>query len=667
MTDEDYEVAGEMQTAICVAIGKILDGDSPEEVLEWAVFALPHLMAGSFEAIDPADHRRAAFWIGVAIWNSAPNPGNHFKPSPLPKPQRNARCPCGSGLKFKQCCAGSPMPEEIPVEIYWHLMPEVCSKAQINRLAVAGELPVDGIAILAGRYYDEGDFAQVIKLLEPLFSGDAKRLNHRHGGLLDLLCDSYNQHYSTERKKRELLDRMSRHREKIIRSEAWQRLAAWQQDQGNLQAASEALAEAMRADPDNPSHALLELTLLTSSGEHEKARQRATFWHARLKRHAQEFPELVETLEMARRDPLGALKQTTRLASEQGDDRLARILRWLARDLPAAQYHVESLVDGQILAGNENANNQDHPLTLDMFAEEGPGGVDAPAAGELERTHREDPLATGVVLHPPARIASLERLWHEVCPVDKPFSTSFDVPGAEETWADPLDDEWLCFLERHPEAVNSLDVMDDVVSLLYAHPLGDTAYGPMDDCWPLLRRAWDILDSATIPAGRTLPWVVPENRPALRLLAHEIMALQHSDGNETAAMERAASYLRLNPHDNHGFRCQLVNYYLRQGRDEKAFAICSDYPDDMMADTRYGHVLALYRLGDLDGAARLLGGAKKDLPLVREFLVRERIRKPRLNEFGVTLGGKDQAWLYRQEMRDCWLETAGSLEWLKKH
>jgi hypothetical protein len=31
---EGYETAEEMQSAICIAIGKILDGDSPEEVLD---------------------------------------------------------------------------------------------------------------------------------------------------------------------------------------------------------------------------------------------------------------------------------------------------------------------------------------------------------------------------------------------------------------------------------------------------------------------------------------------------------------------------------------------------------------------------------------------------------------------------------------------------------
>ena len=42
--------------------------------------------------------------------------------------------------------------------------------------------------------------------------------------------------------------------------------------------------EAQRVDPDNPSHAALELTLLVSRGEIEQARERARFWLARLER-----------------------------------------------------------------------------------------------------------------------------------------------------------------------------------------------------------------------------------------------------------------------------------------------------------------------------------------------------------------------------------------------
>jgi hypothetical protein len=34
--------------------------------------------------------------------------------------------------------------------------------------------------------------------------------------------------------------------------------------------------------------------------------------------------------------------------------------------------------------------------------------------------------------------------------------------------------------------------------------------------------------------------------------------------------------------------------------------------------------------------------------------------------FGVRIGGDDQAWLYREEMRDVWDATSDALEWLRK-
>jgi len=33
---------------------------------------------------------------------------------------------------------------------------------------------------------------------------------------------------------------------------------------------------------------------------------------------------------------------------------------------------------------------------------------------------------------------------------------------------------------------------------------------------------------------------------------------------------------------------------------------------------------------------------------------------------GVTFGGDDQAWIYRDEMRGVWLKTPGAIDWLKR-
>ncbi len=649
--NSEFESAGEIHTVLCVATSLIIiRGATAEEFLQWARSALPYLFPTAFEGIDPARHEQVAYWMGAALWNAAPIPANRFRPAPLPRPQRNSPCPCGSTRKYKQCCASQPAPEPFPEELYWQLIPEVCSKNHIKEMQATGELPVDGIATMAYYFFQQQDDTQVIKMLEPLFAGEATSVGRDHEALLDLLCDAYNRHYRTDRKKRDLLQRMRQHHNKVIRSAAWQRTASWQQDLGNFEAAHAALQEAMRADPDNPSHALLELVLLVSSQQLDQARQRAAFWYARVKRYHQEFPELVATIDLARTDPLQALQQQMRQASEHGDDRLQRLLAWLQVEQPLPRYRIKTMGTAQPTASDRD------PLTRDLFN-------DGETDDELDL---EDPLANAATLLPPEHVVQLEAQWHELRPLDKPFSIDFEPMNREDIWSDPLDDEWLCFLEQHPQAINSLDVLDDIVTLIYTHPLGETPFGPMRDCYSVLQRAAHIIEQAALPAAQTLPWIISENRPALRLLAHQIQVCEHIFEDTAEAMRLAERYLQINPTDNHGYRAELVNYCLHQGRNEQAAAICANYPQDMMAETRFGHVLALYRLGDLAGAADRLSGAADHLPMVKDYLLRKSAAKPKLNPQRIRIGGKDQAWIYREDMRDCWAETAGCLEWLKK-
>jgi hypothetical protein len=60
-----------------------------------------------------------------------------------------------------------------------------------------------------------------------------------------------------------------------------------------------------------------------------------------------------------------------------------------------------------------------------------------------------------------------------------------------------------------------------------------------------------------------------------------------------------------------------------------------------------------------------LGAALEFLGKIPRYLIAKRIKKPKLNPDGIMFGGDDQAWNYREEMRDDWLETHGALEWLK--
>ena len=47
-----------------------------------------------------------------------------------------------------------------------------------------------------------------------------------------------------------------------------------------------------------------------------------------------------------------------------------------------------------------------------------------------------------------------------------------------------------------------------------------------------------------------------------------------------------------------------------------------------------------------------------------DYLLRKRVETPELNEFGMTLGGEVQAWLYRDDMHEVWMATYGMRRWL---
>ena len=110
----------------------------------------------------------------------------------------------------------------------------------------------------------------------------------------------------------------------------------------------------------------------------------------------------------------------------------------------------------------------------------------------------------------------------------------------------------------------------------------------------------------------------------------------------------------------------VINACLRRGDDAAALDLAEQYPADLNPDISYGKVLALYRLERLEEACDALIDAKTDLPKIPRFLSAKRIRKPKIDDFGVKLGGDDQAWQYREEMRDIWSATPGALDWLKR-
>jgi tetratricopeptide (TPR) repeat protein len=292
--------------------------------------------------------------------------------------------------------------------------------------------------------------------------------------------------------------------------------------------------------------------------------------------------------------------------------------------------------------------------------------LEAQIASVAESPDPEEPPLDSHILKPPAQIAALYSAWRKVFRLDKPFSVQalpFDDAGI---WQPETEAGWSAFLEAHPEAFDSLDVLDDLTAAVALHPQADQLGVPERLAAPLLERAAAIIDEALAGvADARLLWIVAGNRPALRSLVR-LLGLEYIRGGQEKALALGEQVLRLNPPDNHGMRYTLAEDYLTAGDAEACLRIAAAFPDDPAPELRFNEALALFRLGRAKGAVDALKRAHAMSPRVAGFLLPGRVRKPQLSDLGVSLDGDDRAWLYRDAMREAWKRTPGALEWAKK-
>jgi len=247
------------------------------------------------EARTPGLREAMATMLGMDVWNVTPIPENRFRPRKLNKPERNAPCPCGSGHKFKQCCANLPpldlgITEELMLSEVLGLLPQKTLK----------ELPLhdlhpDALALVAQRWLDEGDAKKAISLLERYFT-NLDKLDSRAELAADTLLNAYLE-TNAPRKKQKFVDALKAATNKDLRSCGWQRQATIDSDQGNYIGAWDAFREAQRHAPNAPALSHLEVLLLLSEGRDVEAKARADFWIARLQRDAKyDHSELITVL-----------------------------------------------------------------------------------------------------------------------------------------------------------------------------------------------------------------------------------------------------------------------------------------------------------------------------------------------------------------------------------
>lgn len=639
----------DLERLLPAAVAVAFRTSSFDELQAWLREELGTFVPANSPMQDDAGFARAfSFAFGRALWNGLPIVATGHPPAPVAEPGRNEPCPCGSQKKYKHCCLGTGSMPTFSGEILWPYVLRELPRKERKQLAEGPRIPINAIGAYAVEALKADRAQDAIDMLEPRLSMPERHHDEDTARLVDLLCDAYDAKERTFRRKIEFLESTTRRAPRSpLRSEAWQRLATIYMDEGRHEDAWQAVRSAQRDDPRAPALPLLEVHLLSAERRVDEARERADFWIRTLERDgAGNDPDdrRIEFLKRIRKDPLGTLGDAA-LNAEGGAAR--PLVEWLAkhRGRPVPEYPLERLVFAEDAADDDEAGaDEEDPNT--------------PPDPDVGREMYE--------LVPPPALRDAERAWGEEFPLGKPFSIHEQPFEPDDVWAPAIEARWMCVLDAHPELFDSLMVLDDLATAVGRHPqagvhgLDHILYEPLlDRSQAILARAMEAQSSAV------LSWREPANRPALRSLVRRFTLCMHSD--DRAGARAAAEWLvRVNPNDNHGMRFELVNEYLRSGEDAAALELASKYPDDISPETRFGCVLALFRLQRLSEAEAALRAARSELPKVVPYLLPARIKRLQLSEMGVTVGGDDQAWIYRDQMRSVWQETEGAMEWLKK-
>jgi hypothetical protein len=519
---------------------------------------------------------------------------------------------CGSGRKYKQCCQPTADVLKFEGANFLHYVLRVIPR---KRYADLPDSRVDRAAVahVAMEWNDSGDVKAVTALLEPWFA-KGRPLGDQHGLMFDMLMDAYLR-LGQERKREALLERMMSSGNRALRASALQRRASMLADKGQVSEAWRVFLEAQRENPDDPAIGLLEVTLLVSGGDIQRARERARFWVMRMERERD--PDLQPAIEFMRQvinDPGAALASasTTRYPEV---DRLMRLFK----DAPVPQAHYD------VLSEDDDA-----------------------------------------MLCPRAAVHALDQAWRNVYPQQKPKLVTIQL-DTDAMWDDAA--PWLEFLASSPMAWHSFDVMDDLVMAVEAIAELGLDLALLE---PMLARGRALLEINLRASGYEgkLPWMAGPNRAALRILAHNVFRDCHAASRIPAARKRfldnAKHLLHLNPADNHGVRAELSRVLLEDGEAQAALDLCSAYPDDLLCETSMNRILALYRLGRSGDALGALAALPHSRHLLVQTLLAKRAKAPaRSSSARMADGGKVEAWEYRDSHLELW-QRDGALEWLRE-
>jgi Flp pilus assembly protein TadD len=255
-------------------------------------------------------------------------------------------------------------------------------------------------------------------------------------------------------------------------------------------------------------------------------------------------------------------------------------------------------------------------------------------------------LRQAEALAPDPALARLEARWAHVSP--------FNDAAAPGAWLDMLLSERLCG--------ESFLILNDMAEMMQQAPVGNPASARALIRALLLRgEALRRVVLADLQAtDHPLPWQHPGNQPVLCLTADHARHFS-APGDDTALVPLRWSVRVANPSDETGLRDLLVHSLASCGHAAEALVVAEHAaPDDTFS--RHGRVLALFALGQRDDARQALRECQAGSPQIWKTLSARAPRKPKMNPGVYAVGGRDEAWIYRQAYLEYWTH-AGALAW----
>ena len=566
------------------AVERIVVTDDLDGFLAWFNTEVYQRRLLARTPLDASESKAVAAQLGRSLWEATPAPHNDFRPQPLPKPGRNEPCYCGSGVKYKRCCARFPTVPAMGSAEVWPIVLDALPRQDCRQVVASGGVPVESLIVAAEESRALGRSARAIGFLEPIFGDKIAGTGQQYDHALSLLCDLYDDEGRT-RKKAGLLERIvTEVPRSALRSGAYQRMATIRMDRGDPAGAWDAFRRAQRDAPGNPAVGLLEVHLLLAENRPERARESARVWRRRLmKLNVEEFEGAIGFLTAVDKDPYGALAETLIDATGGAGQRLLEALSRIERR-PLPPYEVAA-----VPALDPGADPELEIATQMRGMGVSEKDIRAMASELLEQTRNlergdgppDEAVDSLFTLETPEPLRVLEADWHAIYSPGKPFSIDEVPRQAAFPWDPDAEDVWMGFLDRHSEAFDSVDVLDDLATAVELHPMSDSQYFREAMQATLVERGARILRQAVEEAGppgdRRLRWADARNRPGLRCLARA-QSLAMERGDTERARAHAELLLALNPYDNHGVRTSLMNIYLTTGQDEAAVALVVEPP-----------------------------------------------------------------------------------------